>query len=102
MKRTITLMSVVLSMATVASLSAQKLQSRKANLNPRDAGVEIRVVKGPSVLREGSHPSESMGKLTLFHREDFSLMTAGTELNRTLSVPSVLPMGLISIAYGKT
>ena len=79
MKRTITLMSVVLSMTTVASLSAQKLQSRKANLNPRDAGVEIRVVNGPSVLREGSHPSESMGKLTLFHREDFSLMTAGTE-----------------------
>ena len=80
MKRTITLLLIAVAMTTVATLSAQELQTRKAPVYIRDAGTEITVVSGQSALRaETTYPSESMGDLSLFHREDFSLMTAGSQ-----------------------
>lgn len=82
MKKRLTLVLVALFAATIASLSAQELQTRKPLINPRNAGANITVVEGASTLRaEGAPLAQNMGTLTLFHREDFSLMTAGTEDN---------------------
>lgn len=80
MKRTTTRLLTALATLSVAStLSAQQLQTRKALVNPRNAGAPVTVLSGTSTLRADEQlPSDAMGQLTLFHREDFSLMTAGT------------------------
>lgn len=81
MKRTITLLLAFMALCGAMSLSAQELQTRKALVNPRNAGTEITVVSGGSGLRSTfTSPAEAKGDLTLFLREDFSLMTAGSAL----------------------
>lgn len=70
----------IVGMSTIATLSAQELRPRKALVNPHNAGTKITVVQSASRMRVGEQPSaDKMGQLTLFHREDFSLMTAGSE-----------------------
>lgn len=80
MKRTITLLLAFMALCGAMGLSAQELQTRKPLVNPRNAGAEITVVSGGSGLRSTFiSPAEAKGDLTLFLKEDFSLMTAGSE-----------------------
>lgn len=81
MKRTITLLLALAALSGTTSLTAQELQTRKARINPRHAGAEISVVSGRAGLRSDfTSPAEAKGTLKLFLKEDFSLMTAGSEL----------------------
>lgn len=103
MKYISTLLLASMALFATTNLSAQELQTRKALVNPRNAGAEITAISGRSGLRSDfTSPAEAKGDLTLFLREDFSLMTAGSEQAPTPSVLSVLPMERTSIVSGKT